>query len=410
MPLTSKSPTVTDFIPLVDRHLKGSLLDAALSEMGRLPRLYLDKNQVLDVEKISNGTFSPLEGFLGSQAYHCVVHKMSLPDGTTWPIPVILQVPRETARRFDVGTRVLLWNEEEDSPCGILKLEETYQIDLLEQAQKVYGTSDSKHPGVARMRGLGDHCLAGPIWLVQASRSLIPKAYDLSPTEVRDEIARRGWKRITGFQTRNLGHKAHEHLQKIGLELSDGLLIHPLIGWKKAGDMLPEIILEGYEILIDRYYPKDRVILAGLTTAMRYAGPREALFHAIIRRNFGCTHFIVGRDHAGVGGYYDKYAGHRIFDEIDLPRLGIVPLRLHGPCYCKVCDEIVTEQICPHGESAWVDISGTEIRAMIARGERPPTNIMRPEIGDFLVRKAKEGSVFFEDPKPTLRTSGSGGA
>jgi sulfate adenylyltransferase len=243
----------------------------------------------------------------------------------------------------------------------------------------------------------GATCVAGPVWLLRHSQSLIPPAYDLNPADVRAEIVRRGWKTVTGFQTRNLGHKAHEHLQKIGLELTDGLLIHPLIGWKKPGDMLPEIILEGYELLVEHYYPKDRVMLAGLTTAMRYAGPREALFHAIIRRNFGCTHFIVGRDHAGVGGYYEKYAAHRVFDRFTTEELGITPLRLHGPCYCRVCDEIVTEAICPHGPDGWVDISGTEIRAMVGRGEHPPSEIMRPEIAQFLVEKAKVGAVFFEE-------------
>lgn len=385
--------------PLVDCTLTGDALEAARARMGDCPRIALDRNQVLDVEKIANGTFSPITGFMGSSDTQSILDDVRLGDGTPWPIPVILQVPESGAPPLSGGGQeVLLWNAEEDRPSGLMRVEEIFEIDLAEHAEKVYGTKDRAHPGVNRMWEGGARCLAGPVQLVERSKSLIPATYDLDPASVRAEVDRRGWKTLCGFQTRNLGHKAHEHLQKIGLELTDGLLIHPLIGWKKPGDMLPEVILEGYEVLIDHYYPKDKVMLAGLTTAMRYAGPREAVFHAIIRRNFGCTHFIVGRDHAGVGGYYDKYAAHRIFDRFADGELGITPLRLHGPCYCSVCDEIVTEQICPHGPDGWVDISGTEVRAMVGRGECPPATIMRPEIGAFLIEKAKVGAVFFEQP------------
>jgi sulfate adenylyltransferase len=294
------------------------------------------------------------------------------------------------------GAEIVLWNAADDRPSALMDVQETFVADLDTHADRVYGTRDAAHPGVRRMMEAGPHCLAGPIRLLERSTGGIPETYDLDPTSVRDEIRRRGWRTVTGFQTRNLGHLAHEHLQKIGLELTDGLLIHPLIGWKKAGDMLPEVILEGYEILIRHYYPRERVLLAGLTTAMRYAGPREAVFHALIRRNFGCTHFIVGRDHAGVGSYYDTYAAHRIFDAFSTAELGIIPLLLHGPRFCSVCGEIVTEATCPHGPAAWVDISGTEVRAMVGRGECPPTTVMRPEIGRFLVERAKTGRVFFE--------------
>ncbi len=381
--------------PLVHLKLSGDALGAARQRMTSLPRLNIDRNVVLDVEKLANGTFSPLTGFMGSADYRSVLDEVRLANGTPWSIPVILQF--HAAAGITVGTEVLLWNEAEDAPSALLQVSEVFGIDLLEQARKVYGTEDQAHPGVKRMISLGAVCLAGAIALLGHSKSLIPAAYDKDPSEVRAEIDRRGWRTVTGFQTRNLGHKAHEHLQKIGLELTDGLLIHPLIGWKKAGDMLPEVILDGYEILIEHYYPRDKVMLAGLTTAMRYAGPREALFHSIIRRNFGCTHFIVGRDHAGVGNYYEKYAGHRIFDRFSAAELGITPLRLHGPCYCSRCDEIVTEQICPHGPDAWRDISGTEVRAMIARGEEPPASIMRPEIARFLIARGRSGAVFFEE-------------
>ena len=381
---------------LTDRTLRGEQRDDAIARAAGLRRVPLGDTQVLDTEKIANGTFSPLTGFMGSADYRAVRDDIRLADGTPWSIPIMLQVPRSVADELKVGEEVHLWNQAEDRSCALMEVTEIFDVDLEEQARKVYGTTDAAHPGVAKMTEGGPAHVAGPIWLLEQSESLIPAGYDLSPADVRAEIARRGWRTVTGFQTRNLGHKAHEHLQKIGLELTDGLLVHPLIGWKKVGDMLPDVILEGYELLIRHYYPQPRVLLAGLTTAMRYAGPREALFHALIRRNFGCTHFIVGRDHAGVGGYYEKYAGHRIFAEFDPQELGVTPLLLHGPSYCRTCDEIVTEAICPHGEDSYLEISGTEVRAMIGRGESPPKEIMRPEIAQFLIHKAKSGSVFFE--------------
>jgi len=381
---------------LIDRRLSGDALADAVERAGSLRRVDIDSNQVLDVEKIANGTFSPLTGFLGSSDYKSVCDDVRLADGTPWSIPITLQLPRALGDELTVGEQVHLWNTAEDQSSALLSVEEVFTVDLEDQARKVYGTIERAHPGVNRMIEGGDLCVAGSIELLKESKSLIPANYDLEPAAVRAEIARRGWRTVTGFQTRNLGHKAHEHLQKVGLELTDGLLIHPLIGWKKPGDMLPDVILEGYELLTRLYYPQNTVMLAGLTTAMRYAGPREALFHAIIRKNFGCTHFIVGRDHAGVGGYYEKYAAHRMFDLFTNEELGITPLRLHGPSYCKVCDEIVTEAICPHGPDGWVDISGTDVRAMVGRGECPPREIMRPEIAQFLVDKARDGEVFFE--------------
>jgi sulfate adenylyltransferase len=381
-------------LDLVERRIPEAERPAALEGARSLRRLPLDRNQVLDLEKIANGTFSPLTGFLGSKDFASVEKDGRLSDGRPWTIPVVLQ-SRE-APSFKDGEDVLLWNAEEDRPSGILTVAETYRVDLLRSAAAVYGTTERAHPGVARWLDGGEFILAGPIRLLEHSTSLIPAAYDLDPRAVRAEFRRRGWKTVTGFQTRNLGHRAHERLQKTALEITDGLLIHPLIGWKKTGDMLPEVILDGYRLLIETYYPPKNVFLSGLTTAMRYAGPREAVFHALIRRNFGCTHFIVGRDHAGVGGYYAKYAAHEMVRRYTPEELGVTPLLLHGPCWCERCTEIVTEKTCPHGETAWVDISGTEVRAMIGRGERPPAFFMRPEIADFLVSRAKTGKVFFE--------------
>ncbi|MCA9322469.1 MAG: sulfate adenylyltransferase [Planctomycetes bacterium] len=378
---------------LVDRACPESERPARKKHALTLPRLPADRNLVLEIEKIANGTFSPLTGFMTLRDVESVLEDMSLANGLPWTIPIIFHAQRAALEGVEPGDEVALWNAEADAPSAIMKVSEIYEIDKPRIAQSVFGVTTDEHPGVGQLLGWGDMAVAGDIELVEHSKSLIPDAYDRSPAQVRAEFERRGWKRIVGFQTRNLGHRAHEHLQKIALEQVDGLLIHPLIGWKKKGDMLPEVILDGYEILIDRYFVADNVMLSGLTTSMRYAGPKEAVFHAIIRKNFGCTHFIVGRDHAGVGGYYGKYAAHQLFDRIK-GDLGIQIMRLHGPCWCDTCEAIVTEHTCPH-EDAWVQISGTEVRAMLARGECPPRSFMRPEIGNFLVQRAKENRVFF---------------
>lgn len=382
---------------LVEQFHESFEREADYPAFARLPAIPIDDQQVLDAEKIANGTFSPLTGFMGPEDYQSVLDDLRLADGLPFSIPVVLSFPGDPDPSLRPPATALLWNRRENAPAAVMEVESRFQIDPEEQARKVYGTTDANHPGVSRLYRAGRHCLSGPVRLLRRSKSLMPAAYDRSPAEVRREFANRGWRTITGFQTRNLGHRAHEKLQKFGLELTDGLLIHPLIGWKKRGDMLPETILDGYEILIRHYYPRGRVLLSGLSTAMRYAGPREAVFHAIIRKNFGCTHFIVGRDHAGVGGYYDKYAAHRIFDAFSPGELGITILRLHGPAYCEVCDEIVTEATCPHGPGAHVDISGTDVRAMISRGERPDAKLMRPEIADFLIERSRTGRVFFEE-------------
>ena len=378
---------------LINRECPPATRDAKRDRARSLPRLSADRNLILEVEKIANGTFSPLTEFMGSAEVRSVLDTMHMTDGTPWTIPIVFHTTKEASAALKPGDEAAIFNQAEDQFSAILTVSETFTIDKEDFANKVFGTTDREHPGVGQLMGWGDHFVAGAIELIDYAKSLIPAGYDLSPAQVRAEIEERGWKRIVGFQTRNVGHRAHEYLQKTALEHCDGILVHPLIGWKKKGDMLPEVILDAYEILIDKYYVKPNVMMAGLTTAMRYAGPKEAVFHAIIRKNFGCTHFIVGRDHAGVGGYYAKYAGHRIFDELG-DELGIQPMRLHGPCWCPTCDTIVTEHTCPH-ESDWVQISGTEVRAMLGRGERPPTSFMRPEIGDFLVQRAAENKVFF---------------
>lgn len=379
---------------LVNRECATDEKARKLEAASLLRRLPADRNLILEVEKIANGTFSPLRGFMGRKDVRSVLDDMQTADGMPWTIPIVFHARPADVHGLSPGDRAAIWNVEEEKISGTITVAEIYDYDKADFTAKVFGTSDPNHPGVGQVLKWGEKLVAGEIELIERSTPVIPHRFEQSPAEVRDEIRKRGWKTIVGFQTRNLGHRAHEHLQKTALEQVDGLLVHPLVGWKKKGDMLPETILEGYELLIENYYVKANVHLAGLTTAMRYAGPREAVFHAIIRKNFGCTHFIVGRDHAGVGNYYEKYAGHRIFDRLK-GDLGIQPMRLHGPCYCHRCGSCVTEHTCPHTDQ-WHDISGTEVRAMIGKGVRPPASFMRPEIADFLIDRAKAGKVFFE--------------
>jgi len=267
-----------------------------------------------------------------------------------------------------------------------MDVRDTYSPDKRKAAKHIFGTLSKNHPGVAKFLSAGDTFLGGDIWLVRKN-SYPFHGFNLTPSQVRAMVRLKKWDTIAGFQTRNIPHRAHEFLQKIGLSLVDGILIHPIIGWKKKGDFNPEVIIKSYQILIRHYYPKDKVIFSGLATAMRYAGPLEAVFHAIIRKNFGCTHFIVGRDHAGVGGFYDKYAAHRIFDKF--PDLGIVPLLLNGPYYCKRCMSVVSDKICPHQGKHDIEISGTLIRDMIKKHKRIPEYYLRKEISDYIYRQAK---------------------
>ncbi len=379
---------------LIDRTCPPDQLDAWLNEAESLPSLEADDSLILDLEKIANGTFSPLKGFMGSADTASVLESMHLISGHPWTIPIVLHTDDATAAKCSVGSRCAIRSHQDNEVVATIEVEEIYEFDRDAFISNVFRTSDPAHPGVGQVLKWGATLIAGPITLLRTSKSLIPDGYDLSPRAVREAIADRGWKTIVGFQTRNLGHRAHEHLQKTALEQVDGLLIHPLIGWKKPGDMMPDVILEGYELLMDQYFVRSNVMLSALTTAMRYAGPREAVFHAIIRKNFGCTHFIIGRDHAGVGDYYGKYDGHELARELG-GELGIDVMCLHGPCFCFRCGTPVTEHTCPHVDE-WQQVSGTQVRAMVGRGERPPESFMRPEIADFLIEKSKAGQVFFE--------------
>lgn len=367
---------------LIERVLTGAKKDEALDKAKRLPRLKLDPESVSDVENMATGVYSPLEGFLGEKDFRNVLNEMRLADDLPWTVPIVLDVDKATADGFKPGGEILLVNEE-DRPVAILNLEEKYAYDKAEFAKKVFGTTDRAHPGVAKVMGMKDVLLAGKIDLIE----LAPTPFDrwkLSPRETRVLFKEKGWKTVVAFQTRNTPHIGHEYVQKTALTFTDGIFVNPVIGKKKKGDFKDEVILASYEELIRNYYLKERAVMAILQMEMRYAGPREAIHHAILRKNFGCTHIIIGRDHAGVGTYYHPYAAQEIFDEF--PDLGIIPLFFRAFSFCKKCNSVVNEKTCPHPSPEHIQFSGTKIRDLLVQGIIPPAELIRPEVARIIMQ------------------------
>ncbi|MDP8259077.1 MAG: sulfate adenylyltransferase [Candidatus Aadella gelida] len=372
---------------LIDRCLPKTKAESL--KKSDLPRLVCNVDTVLDIEKIAIGAYSPLKGFMGKDDLSSVVTKMRLTDGTPWTIPIFLPINEKEAKKYSKGDEIIIQDETGDD-IALMKISEIYSFHRKKWAKNVYGTDSTRHPGVKRLFDMHGKLLAGEVWMID-NPALAFEKFNLFPEETRKIIKERGWKTVSGFQTRNAPHRAHEYLQKLALSLTDGVLIHPIIGWKKDGDFRPEIVIKSYQTLIDKYYPKNSTIFAGLATAMRYAGPREAVFHAIIRKNYGCTHFIVGRDHAGVGDFYDKYDAHRIFDK--LPDIGVIPLLMRGPYFCRKCNEIVSDKICPHPEKWHKHISGTMVRESLAKNKPLPEYVMRKEVFTALKRAGKNGFI-----------------
>ncbi|WP_340695803.1 sulfate adenylyltransferase [Hydrogenobacter thermophilus] len=349
-----------------------------LEEIRDLPKITVGLDALLDVENIATGVFSPIKGFMTGEELLSVGYNMCLPDGTVWTIPIILQFKEKPK----VGERIVL-QDEEGKAKAVVDIREVYKIDLPLIAKLVWGTESEEHPGVKLLYSKGEWVVGGDVWLLERINHPL-RDWILEPEETRKIFEYRGWKTVVGFQTRNAPHKAHEYLQRIGLEVADGLFINPVLGWRKSDDFEPQTILTAYEYLINNYYPKKRVLFSGLATAMRYAGPREAVFHALVRKNFGCTHFIVGRDHAGVGNFYDPYEAHRIFDR--LPKdIGIEIIRVSAVFYCKNCDCMASEKSCGHGEEERVYVSMTKIRDMLRKGVLPPDEMIRRDIAHLLM-------------------------
>jgi sulfate adenylyltransferase len=366
---------------LIGRVLHREEKDKALAKAKKLPSLKLNQESISEVENIAFGVFSPLEGFLGEKDYQSVLNQMRLPNDLPWPIPIVLDVEKEKADKFKEGQDIILLNED-NQPVAVLHLEEKYGYSKKELAEKVFQTTDAAHPGVAKVEKMKDVLLAGKIDLIQVSPTPFDK-YKLEPLETRILFKEKGWRTIVGFQTRNTPHIGHEYVQKTALTFTDGVFVNPVIGRKKKGDFKDEVILASYDELIRNYYLKERAVVAILQMEMRYAGPREAIFHAIIRKNFGCTHIIIGRDHAGVGNYYPPYAAQDIFEEF--PDLGIVPLFFKSFYFCKKCNSVVNEKTCPHPPEEHINFSGTKIREMLIEGKIPPPELMRPEVAKIII-------------------------
>jgi len=350
-------------------------------------QIHLNRRQISDLDLIGIGALSPLEGFMGRADYERVVGEMRLASGLPWSMPVTLAVSDAEAAQLRIGEELALVDEQA-GVRGLLELQEKYAYDKRQEAEHVYRTTEDAHPGVKALYAQGDVLLAGPIRLLERPRYPAYDPYDLTPQETRQAFADRGWRTIVGFQTRNPVHRAHEYIQKCALEVVDGLLLHPLVGETKEDDIPAETRLRCYQVLLDGYYPKDRVILSVLPAAMRYAGPREAIFHACMRKNYGCTHFIVGRDHAGVGNYYGTFDAHIIFGHFTPDELGISPLFFDHAFYCRRCQSMATTKTCPHGPEERVTLSGTRVREMLQRIELPPPEYSRREVAEILIRWA----------------------
>lgn len=374
---------------LINRILNKSEREVALERAATLPQIPLNDLNLADLEMIAIGALSPLTGYMNQADYQSVVHTMHLANGLVWSIPVTLAVEESLAEKLSIGQSATLTEQVngETRFLAILDISDKFTYDPQTEAQQVYRTTDPAHPGVARLYKQGPVLLGGDVHVINLPQRVNDEFPDIrfTPSETRAIFSERGWRRVVGFQTRNPIHRAHEYIQKTALEIVDGLLIHPLVGETKSDDIPASVRVESYQAIVQHYYPLNRVVLSAFPAAMRYAGPREAIFHAIARKNYGCSHFIVGRDHAGVGNYYGSYDAHHIFDQFTPEEIGITPLFFEHTFYCKKCGGVVSLKSCPHGKEDHIALSGTQVREMLSRGEMLPTEFTRPEVSRILM-------------------------
>ena len=369
---------------LINRLIEGEKKENLIERAQSLPRIQLNNRELADLEMIAVGAMSPLEGFMTRDDYEGVLTDMHLSMGQPWTLPITLSVkPGDDADQYKEGLDVALGYG--DSILGVLHLEEKYKVDKNREAKTVLLTDDEAHPGVQYLGTIGDVYLGGEISVFGKPEHSELNNYRLDPKETRVLFKAKGWSTIVAFQTRNPIHRAHEYLQKSAMEIVDGLLIHPLVGETKKGDIPADVRMDCYNVLLDNYYPRDRVALSVFPAAMRYAGPREAIFHALARKNYGCTHFIVGRDHAGVGDYYGTYDAQYIFNEFTRDELDVTPLFFEHAFFCTKCGNMASQKTCPHGNEDHIFLSGTKVREMLGQGQMPPETFTRPEVAKVLM-------------------------
>ncbi len=374
---------------LIDLAVAGSEAEALRQHAKGLPSVRVSARSLSDLELLAVGGYSPLDGFMMQPDYLSVIDTMHLASGLAWPMPITLAISGEEAAALPDGGEIAL-ADETGRILAVMTVAEKFRYDKKLEAREVYRTEDEAHPGVAAVYAQGDILLGGPVRVLEVPGHDDFAQYRLTPAQTRAEFAAREWRTIVGFQTRNPVHRAHEYIQKCALEIVDGLLLHPLVGETKGDDISADIRMRCYEVLLENYYPQDRVLLSVNPAAMRYAGPREAIFHALVRKNFGCTHFIVGRDHAGVGSYYGTFDAQRIFEEFAPGELGITPLMFDHTFFCRKCDEMASIKTCPHDAEARVTLSGTQVREMLKGGVVPPIEFSRPEVAKVLIEAMQE--------------------
>ncbi|MBW4478505.1 MAG: sulfate adenylyltransferase [Tolypothrix brevis GSE-NOS-MK-07-07A] len=377
---------------LINRYLSGEEREASLFRASNLPRLTLSARNLADLECIATGVYSPLEGFVDEQEYYSIIKDMRLPNGLAWSIPVTLQISASVADQYQLNSEIALVHPN-GTILAIMTITSKFQPDQNLEAEKVYGTKDEAHPGVQSMRQEGEVYLGGAIALINPIPYTDFLGYRLTPEATRTEFARREWNTTVAFQTRNPIHRAHEYITKIALEVVDGLFINPLVGQTKSDDIPADVRMQCYQVLMEKYYPQNRVCLSVFPAAMRYAGPREAIMHAIARQNYGCTHLIVGRDHAGVGDYYGTYDAQYIFDEFSKDELEITPLKFEHAFYCTRTQSMATAKTSPSSKEERIHLSGTKVREMLRSGKTPPPEFSRPEVAKILVASMQPAQV-----------------